>query len=236
MTAPAQPAKAESAEHWKFSCGALLLDLDGTLVDSTEAILRGWHEWARTAGAATDRLVDIVHGRAAADTINALLPGLSDDQLRRHIHDVLRIQETDPAPARPIAGATELVAGLDAGQWAVVTGCSVGMATVRLAAGRLPTPDVLVGDEHVRAGKPDPEGYLLALRRLGIGPGDAVAVEDAPAGVAAARAAGIRTIAVTSTHPAAALADADVVVTSLEHIRVLTAGGRITLTSRIRRA
>jgi sugar-phosphatase len=236
MTAPPQPAKAGPAEQLTFSCAALLLDLDGTLVDSAEAIMRGWNRWARTAGAATKGLADIVHGRAAADTINTLLPGLSPEELHRHVHEVLRIQETDPAPARPMPGAAALVADLDAGQWAVVTGCSVGMATVRLAAGRLPTPGVLVADEHVRGGKPDPEGYLLALRRLGVRPGDAVAVEDAPAGVAAARAAGIRTIAVTSTHSAGELDDADIVVTSLKHIRVGTARERLTLTFRERSA
>jgi sugar-phosphatase len=231
MSAPTGMRADEAARRpWLADCAALLLDLDGTIVDSTEAILRGWRSWAATVGVSVGDLADIVHGRAAADTITTLLPGIPVEQVRRHVQQVLAIQENDPAPGRPVAGAAALVGELTAGQWAIVTGCSVRMAAARLAAGGLPRPAVLVADEHVELGKPDPGGYLLAMRRLGIGAADAVAIEDAPAGVAAARAAGIRTIAVTSTHSAAALADADVVVDRLSRILVRQHDGRLLLT------
>jgi sugar-phosphatase len=217
------------AAPWTLQCATVLLDLDGTLVDSGEAILRGWRRWADDVGAPTDILADIVHGRSAADTITRLLPHLRQEQVKDHVAQVLRIQEEDPVPGLPMAGAAALVRRLEPGRWAIVTGCSTGMAVARLAAGGLPGPDVLITDEQVRQGKPHPEGYLLALRRLGIDPGDAVAVEDAPAGVEAAKAAGIRTIAVTSTHPLETLSAADVVVDNLDRIQVSTTGDRYTV-------
>jgi sugar-phosphatase len=216
--------------RWTADCSVVLLDLDGTLVDSADAVLRGWHTWAQAVGAPVEGIADLVHGRSAAETITTLLPDVSADQLHGHVRHVLGIQEVDPAPALPMTGAAMLVEALGPHRWAVVTGCSVGMAAARLAAGGLPRPDVLVTDEDVEAGKPHPDGYLLALRRLGLSPADAIAVEDAPAGVAAAKVAGIRTVAVTGTHPAEALAEADVVTAGLEQIRVTAAGRRLSLT------
>lgn len=220
---------ARSEAEVVLSCAAVLLDLDGTLVDSSDAILRGWHGWAAEADIPVTGLADIVHGRAAAETIAMLVPGIDDGDLRRHVRRVLERQEQDPAPAEPIAGAAEFVRALEEHPWGVVTGCSKAMAAARLAAVGLPVPGVLVTDEDVAAGKPHPDGYLLALRRLGITAELAVAVEDAPAGVLAAKAAGLRTVAVTSTHPPEALAVADFVVSSLAEISVSVAGGDLVL-------
>nr|AKC92657.1 putative HAD superfamily phosphatase [Amycolatopsis sp. SANK 60206] len=213
-------------QPWEAECAVLLLDLDGTLVDSTEAVLRGWHAWARSIGVPTAGLESLVIGRSAASAITTLLPDVTAEQLRRHIDYVLTVQEHDSTPAFPMRGAGSLVGQLEATQWAVVTGCSLGMAYARLAAGGLPRPRVLVTDEDVASGKPDPGGYLLALRRLGIDATDAIAVEDSPAGIMAARAAGIRTVAVATTHRQEALSAADVVASHLGKIRVTEAAGR----------
>ena len=72
----------------------------------------------------------------------------------------------------------------------------------------------MTGDEVVY-GKPHPEGFLRAAAQLGVAPSACVVVEDAPAGVAAGRAAGARVVGVTTTHPADALQDADLVVPDL---------------------
>jgi sugar-phosphatase len=147
-----------TTDRWRADCAVVLLDLDGTLVDSTDAVLRGWQQWAQATGAPADRLADIVHDRSAAATITTLLPDVSDLDLRRYVRQVLALQEVDPVPAHPMTGAAALVAALGP-RWAVVTGCSGAMATARLSAGGLPRPDVLVTDEDVDAGKPDPDGY-----------------------------------------------------------------------------
>lgn len=90
----------------------------------------------------------------------------------------------------------------------------------RLRACGLPDPPLLVAADEITRGKPDPEGYLTASARLGRRPAECVVVEDAPAGVAAARAAGMACVALTTTHVAEAVAGAALVVPSLAELRV----------------
>jgi mannitol-1-/sugar-/sorbitol-6-phosphatase len=95
---------------------------------------------------------------------------------------------------------------------AIVTSGTWPLATARLRAVGLPTPLVLVTAERVKRGKPHPEGYLLAARELGAAPAECVVLEDAPAGVAAGRAAGMHVVAVLSTRDRAASSEADELV------------------------
>src|SRR5207244_3425106 len=113
----------------------------------------------------------------------------------------LELADLDAVAALP--GARDLLAALPAGRWAAVTSGGRDLMSARLRAAGLPEPDVLVAAEDVRDGKPDPGGYLLAARRLGVRADGCVVVEDSPAGVAAGRAAGARVVAVTTTHAAA---------------------------------
>src|SRR5437867_1226573 len=80
--------------------------------------------------------------------------------------------------------------------------------------------DTLVGEEDARRGKPDPEGFLVAAERLSVPPEDCVVIEDAPEGIAGGKAAAMRCIGVTTTRPPEKLAQADLVVSSLEAERV----------------
>jgi sugar-phosphatase len=114
-----------------------------------------------------------------------------------------------------VPGAHELLAAWPPDRIAIVTSASVPLATARLGAAGLAAPRVLVTEERVSAGKPDPEGYLLAARELGADPADCIVLEDAPAGISAARAAGMRVIAVLTTHTRAALPQADDYVADL---------------------
>ena len=113
----------------------------------------------------------------------------------------------------------------------MVTSGTHALVTSRLAAAGLPLPSVLVTAEDVAAGKPDPEGYLEAARRLGRPPADCLVIEDAPAGVEAALAAGMRVVALPTTHPAGELAAATLVA-RWEDIVVSVNGGRIVLALR----
>ncbi|WP_231974776.1 HAD-IA family hydrolase [Mycobacterium sp. E1747] len=85
---------------------------------------------------------------------------------------------------------------------------------------------MLIGAEDVSNGKPNPESYLKAAAALGVEAQECLVVEDAPAGVGAGRAAGAQVLAVTTTHRAAELVDADVVVSDLSCVSVeVTDGG-----------
>lgn len=199
-----------------ISAQALLFDMDGTLVDSGPAIEECWAQWVAEYRIDRDRFAEVVgHGIPARQIAARLLPA---EQVDAAV-DRLEQLEIDRAPSlRVLPGTRELVASLPDDAWAVVTSCTRPLAEARIKAVGI-DPPMLVTADDVATGKPDPEPYLLAARRLGVDPAECVAFEDAPAGLASARAAGVFAVALTTTAPAAALeAGADVVVGDLSSV------------------
>jgi len=170
---------------------AVLLDMDGTLVDSDAAVERAWRTWAQEYRVEPGGAPLVAHGMPAVSNVRRLRPDLSDDAAAVAAQRQLELQYDDVSDVTAAPGARELLADLDrlGLPWAVVTSADPTLAKVRLAAARI-TPGLLVTSEDVRTGKPDPEGYLLAARQLGADPRRSLVVEDAEAGVAAGRAAG----------------------------------------------
>lgn len=204
----------------EIACAALLLDADGTLVDSTAAVERTWRVWAAEYGVEAEAVLRVCHGRRSEETIAQFVRA---EEVERAVARLDELELMDLDGIAPCPGADELLAelhGVHRTPWAVVTSCTVPLVTTRMRAAGLPLPEVLVTAEDVAAGKPDPEGYRLAAQRLGVPAGRSVVVEDAPAGVRAGRAAGAAVAAVTTTHPAEELAEADVVVASMREIGV----------------
>jgi HAD superfamily hydrolase (TIGR01509 family) len=119
-----------------------------------------------------------------------------------------------------IPGAAELVRSLPPNAWAIATSGTRAVALTRLRHTGLPLPAVLITADDVKRGKPNPEGYMLAARRLSMAPDRCVVLEDAPAGVDAARAAGMRVVGLTTTHSRAELKGADVTAAQLADIQV----------------
>ncbi len=165
---------------------AVLFDMDGTLVDSDAAVERAWTTWAHEYGVDVDPTT--LHGRPADTTVRALRPDLDDAAVAAATAYQLDLQYDDLADVVPTPGALDLLAGLSL-PWAVVTSADDRLARARLGAAGIAAP-VLVTVDDISSGKPDPEGFLLAARRLGVEPTRCLVVEDAPAGVAAGRAAG----------------------------------------------
>ena len=207
---------------------AVLFDCDGVLVDSAASVERAWRRWATERGLDEDAVVAIAHGRRTEDTLRDL--GFSDD-LAAEVENIESAEVADAASVSAYPEAAALVAALPPEAWAVVTSGTHALVTSRLAAAGLPLPSVLVTAEDVAAGKPDPEGYLEAARRLGRLPADCLVIEDAPAGVEAALAAGMRVVALPTTHPAEELAAATLVA-PWEEIVVRVTDGRIVLALR----
>jgi len=196
---------------------AVLFDMDGTLVDSSAAIYRSWSTWALEAGITEEALVAAHgHGRPAAEIVAELVGG---DAVAQAVARIDALETADVADVVQLPGVAELLAGLPPERWAVVTSCGAQLAAARLRAGGLPAPRALVTFDDVERGKPDPACFLLGAQRLGVDPADCLVVEDAPAGLAAARAAGCATLAVRTTHPEGPL-DADVVVDRLTAVRL----------------
>jgi mannitol-1-/sugar-/sorbitol-6-phosphatase len=174
---------------------AILSDLDGVLVDSHASIMRAWRWWGAEHGVESEAIEGVQHGRPSGEIIALLAPGLDAAAESRAI-DLRQADDVDGVIALP--GAHDLFAGSD--RVAIVTSCTVPLATARLRAAGLEVPAVLVTPERLARGKPDPEGCLLAARKLGAAPADCVVLEDAPAGVEAGRAAGMHVVGITTTH------------------------------------
>jgi mannitol-1-/sugar-/sorbitol-6-phosphatase len=179
---------------------AILSDLDGVLVDSHASIMRAWRWWGAEHGVESAAIEGVQHGRPSGEIIALLAPGLDAAAESRAI-DLRQADDVDGVVALP--GAHDLFAGSD--PVAIVTSCTVPLATARLHAVGLEVPEVLVTPERLSRGKPDPEGYLLAARELGAAPADCVVLEDAPAGVEAGRAARMHVVGITTTHDPGAL-------------------------------
>lgn len=188
---------------------ALLFDLDGVLIDSTAAVERAWARWADEIGVDVQRVMAQAHGRRTVDTVRAVAPHLDAAAEARRIEE-REGHDTSGVAAYP--GAAPLLDALRDQRWAIVTSGSRWLATARLEAVGLPVPAVFVAADDVTAGKPDPACFLAAARALAVDPHGCLVVEDSPAGIASAHAAGMRVVAVTTTHTATEVAEADVVV------------------------
>ncbi|WP_336028915.1 HAD-IA family hydrolase [Geodermatophilus sp. FMUSA9-8] len=191
----------------------LLFDNDGVLVDSDDAVTTSWSRWALEQGLDPVAVMAVVHGRRAADTVADLVAADRRDAATALI-DRYELEDAHTVPA--VAGAAELLAALPPAVWAVVTSGTPDLAGARLRAAGLPLPGAMVTGRDVRTGKPDPEGYLLGARLLGVPPGETVVVEDSPAGIAASRAAGARVLGIGER--ALATGEADVVVADLSGV------------------
>jgi sugar-phosphatase len=199
---------------------AVLFDLDGVLVESKGSTERVWLDWASRNGIEEEELRSAMHGVRSVEVVRALRPELDAVAEGDAIE---RAQAVDVHGVRAIPGAAEALRALREDRVAVVTSATRELAAARLAAAGIEPPAVVVYAGDVSRGKPDPEGYLTAARRLGVDAGEALVVEDAPPGIEAGRAAGAATVAVTSTHARADLAAADVVIGTLEELPAVLA-------------
>lgn len=199
---------------WSREYAAVLFDLDGTLVDSTEVVERVWTSWAAERGIPPERLAGH-HGVPTAQILAALLPA---EEVAAELTRIEAIEVAAADGIRLLPGAAEALAAIGPDRAAIVTSCTAPLAAARIAATGLAPPGLVVTASDVPVGKPDPAPYRLAAERLGLRPSDCLAVEDAPAGITSARAAGCRTLAVATTHPASGLA-ADAVVGTLAEVR-----------------
>jgi sugar-phosphatase len=185
--------RPEAAGGCAVTAAALLIDLDGVLVDSMPVIRQIFRDWARSNGLDSEQVLRAVHGRPTAEGLRQFVP---QNELERHVEFLTREEVRRSDDMRCLPGARFLLSQLCPGSWAVVTSGTRVVAQARLRAAGLPTPTILVSADDVRAGKPAPDCYLLAARRLGVAPESCLVFEDAPAGVHAARAAGIPHIGV----------------------------------------
>jgi mannitol-1-/sugar-/sorbitol-6-phosphatase len=198
----------------------LLCDLDGVLVDSAHAIALVYRAWARRHGLDEELVVATAHGRPAREVVRVVAPRL-DVARESAVIEAAHAAEQDGVVA--IAGAAELLRDTPPERIAVVTSCSIPLARARFVAAGLPQPRVCITEERVRRGKPDPEGYLRAAAALGAEPAACVVLEDAPAGVAAGLAAGMRVVGVLTSRGESELGAAHAFAADLVEVPAIAA-------------
>jgi beta-phosphoglucomutase len=205
---------------------AILWDLDGVLVNSMDFHYRAYSEVLSQRGVKLSRekyLKEMI-GLRNYTILRRVLGDLPNEEIMRLAEEKEEaFRRLVQGQVQPLPGAAELVRrARDKGiKQAIVS--STPCANIELMLQSLGLYDcfeVIVGEEDAAWGKPDPEGFLVAASRLGVPPTDCVVIEDAPEGIGAGKAAGMRCIGVTTTRPAEKLSQADLVVESLEDERV----------------
>lgn len=181
---------------------AVILDMDGLMLDTEAAAREAWRDAARTLGyeLSESQYLELI-GRRDDDCERELVGWFGDEfpleAFRRHCAARWHELTADGIPVKP--GLVELLDWMAAQQIpvAVATSSVGGHASAKLTkAGLGARMSCIVTGDQVRASKPAPDIYLEAARRLGVQPGNCVAVEDSDAGVAAAHAAGMRVLVV----------------------------------------
>jgi sugar-phosphatase len=180
--------------------GAILFDLDGTLVDSTAVVDRCWRMIADELDLPHDEVVGRFHGMTGASALRIIMPSMTDGRVAELNRRLIDAEISDLEGVRATTGARDALSQLPHDRWAIVTSCPKALALARLGASGLPVPGVMITAEDVDRGKPHPLPYRLGAQQMGLLPRECLAVEDAPAGVSSAVAAGCRVVGVETTH------------------------------------
>lgn len=207
---------------------AVIWDMDGILVDTASWHFAAWRQFCERHGChLTEVQFRATFGQRNQEIIR-LLFGQETDESRLQVladekEELFRAAVIDEA--RPLPGVVPALTALRSAGYQQAIGSSAPRKNIDMlttALGIEPFFMVIVSEEDVRHGKPAPEIFLRAAQRLGIEPAHCVVIEDAVAGVSAAKAAGMACLAVTNTRDRAALKAADLVVDSLEKVSVDT--------------
>lgn len=191
-----------------YPFAAVLFDLDGVIIDTTELHYRVWEEFARAHGHVPSREELVAtNGRRSGEVLRAWFgEGLSEEQVAAWVREcetlVSRRLATEPVAAVP--GVREFIEALRRAGVPRAVGTSATSMNAELALSRLGLEemfDARVTAADVVRGKPDPEVYLKAASALGVAPTECLVFEDAVLGVRAARAAGARCVALTTSFP-----------------------------------
>jgi mannitol-1-/sugar-/sorbitol-6-phosphatase len=180
-------------------CKAVLFDMDGTLVDSTQVVELAWGWWAARHDMPLKDVLWFSHGRPTIATLEHFLPGRDHSE---ELVELSRFEETQTDCIRAVPGAADLLRVLQTQNhpWAIVTSAWRKLAETRVVAAGLPLPRVIVPVDEIRNGKPDPEGFLHAAARLGVAPEECIVFEDTRPGIEAGVSAGMRVVGLLTTY------------------------------------
>jgi len=203
---------------------AVIFDMDGVLADTAEAHYRSWRMVCGQIGAGMSRkffletfgqpnrlIIPRLLGRQISDEESDRIADMKEECYRRIVREEIR----------PVPGVVELIEELNRQGVPVAVGSSGPPENVALMLDALDIEErisAVVSGKDVDRGKPAPDVFLQAAEQLGLPPMQCVVVEDAPAGIMAARAAGMKCVALTTTHRPGSLPEADLVAPDLQGI------------------
>lgn len=177
---------------------AILLDMDGTILNSIRSAERIWTAWALRQGLDVADFLPTIHGIQAVQTIRRLaLPGIDPEE---EAAAITQAEIDDVEGIEPIPGAAQFLAALAPFRWAIVTSAPRELALRRIQAAGLPLPALLIAAEDVPQGKPAPDCFMIAAACLGVTTDKCLVLEDSPAGILAGERAGSKVLVITATH------------------------------------
>jgi len=209
-------------EPLTIRCKAILFDMDGTLVDSTQVVERAWEGWSARYNLSLPEVLSFSHGRPSISTLEHFRPGQDHSA---DLEELGNFEETQTDGVLAVPGAFDLLRTLQTQNhpWALVTSAWRKLAETRVLAAGLPLPTVIVPIDEIQNGKPDPEGFLHAAAQLGVAPADCLVFEDTRPGIEAGLRAGMQVIALLTTCPAAQLRHQPL-IQDFQHVQIHTEG------------
>ena len=205
----------------------VIFDMDGVLVDSGPPHKESWRAVARQYGIdLTDEAFERTFGMSSREIVRKIWgPQITDEEVRQIDDEKERIYRDLIRNNVPLSlGARETVARLAQAPYVLAVGTSgppENLELVLRASGLGPYFAATVNGLEVSHGKPAPDIFLKAAERAGLATQDCVVIEDAPVGIQAACAAGMKAIGYVGTHPAERLRDAGA-VRVVEHLTDIT--------------
>ena len=206
---------------------AIIFDLDGVLANSIAVLEESWGIWCAEKGLDFEMVMKVAHGRRKKEILAIVVPEMDPlpEMERLMALETERISEVHEIP-----GAAALVARLPDGKWAIGTSGERDGALARLKQVGITPPAVLISAEDVERGKPHPDVYLKAAEGIGRAPERCLVFEDAPAGIAAALAAGMQAVAVLTTYSGDAFAVEIPKIRDLTQVSLMIANGELRIT------
>lgn len=207
--------------------GGVLWDMDGVIADTGPYHFKSWQmvlgergvnftedDFRRNFGQRNDTIIKYALGQSLSGAEIEIIAKEKEETFRKLVRPNIKA----------LPGAIELIRSLKEHGFMQALASSGPIENIQLvirSLGIYDYFDAIVYGREVNEGKPSPLGFLLASKKLGLEPKQCVVIEDALAGIMAAKAAGMRCIAVTTTNPRDRLSQADLIVDSLEEISVV---------------
>ena len=210
----------------KSNTKAVIWDMDGVIADTAPYHFKAWQhvfykkgvsftedDFRRNFGQRNDTIIRNVLGEEISQDEIGVIASEKEEDFRQRVSQNIK----------PLPGAIELIKLLKEHGFSLALASSAPVENIQLIIRGLGINNcfqVIVSGREVREGKPSPQGFLLAAKKLDVSPGNCIVIEDAVAGVAAAKRAGMCCLAITNTHPRTRLMEADLVVDTLEEVTV----------------